>query len=90
MRRGLGTVDLPSHLVHWMQSLFKDNELEAFVILAQLCNDGYFPMQQLLPARSVRAWLKEYEPEAAQHPGQALQVITTKLSQQSSATGKQL
>lgn len=68
------------------QSLFKDNELEAFVILAQLCNDGYFPMQQLLPARSVRAWLKEYEPEAAQHPGQALQIVTTKLNQQSSAT----
>ena len=70
-----------------LQTLFKDNEVEAFVILAQLCNDGWLPIQQLLPARSIRAWLKEYEPEAALHPPQALQVLSAKLSQQSLASG---
>ncbi|DBA85019.1 TPA: hypothetical protein ACH3X2_005752 [Trebouxia sp. C0005] len=65
------------------QSLFKENELEAYVILAQLCHDGWLPLQQLLLAKSVRAWFKEYEPQAALHPSQALQVLSAKLSQQS-------
>ncbi|KAL0050416.1 hypothetical protein WJX82_010839 [Trebouxia sp. C0006] len=64
------------------QSLFKENELEAYVILAQLCHAGWLPLQQLLPAKFVRAWFKEYEPQAALHPAQALQVLSAKLSQQ--------
>ncbi len=71
-----------------LQSLFKDNELEAFVILAQLCHEGWLPLQQLLPARSVRAWFKEYEPEAAMHPAEALHVLSAKLGQQCVASGK--
>lgn len=70
-----------------MQSLFKENELEAYIILAQLCRDGWLPLQQLLPAKSVRAWFKEYEPQAALHPAQALQVLSTKLSQQNLPSG---
>jgi hypothetical protein len=70
-----------------MQSLFKENELEAYVILAQLCHDGWLPLQQLLPAKSVRAWFKEYEPQAALHPSKALQVLSAKLSQQSLPSG---
>lgn len=70
-----------------MQMLHKDNELEACVILAQLCNDGWLPIQQVLPAKSIRAWLKEYHPEAAQHPAEALQVLLLKLKDQSKQTG---
>ncbi len=70
-----------------MQSLFKENELEAYVILAQLGHDGWLPLQQLLPAKSVRAWFKEYEPQAALHPSQALQVLSAKLSQQNLPSG---
>lgn len=70
-----------------MQSLFKENELEAYVILAQLCHDGWLPLQQLLPAKSVRAWFKEYEPQAALHPSQALQLLSAKLSQQNLPSG---
>ena len=70
-----------------MQSLFKDNELEAYVILAQLCHGGWIPLQQLLPAKSIRAWFREYEPQAALHPAEALQVLSAKLGQQGLASG---
>lgn len=70
-----------------VQSLFKDNELEAYVILAQLCHDGWLPLQQLLPAKSVRAWFREYEPQAALHPAEALQVLSAKIDQQGLPSG---
>ena len=70
-----------------LQSLHKDNELEAYVILAQLCNNGWLPVQQILPTKSVRAWLKEYQPDAAQHPAESLQVLLLKLQEQSTDKG---
>ena len=70
-----------------MQSVYKDNELEAHVILAQIFNDGWLPIQQTLLGKSVRAWLKEYHPEAAQHPAEALQVLLLKLKEQSVVSG---
>lgn len=72
-----------------MQSVYKDNELEAHVILAQLFNDGWLPIQQTLLGKSIRAWLKEYHPEAAQHPAAALQVLLLKLKEQSTESGTQ-
>ena len=70
-----------------MQSVYKDNELEAHVILAQMFNDGWLPVQQTLSGKSVRAWLKEYHPEAAQHPAEALQILLPKLKEQSTESG---
>lgn len=70
-----------------MQSVYKDNELEAHVILAQMFNDGWLPIQQTLSGKSVRGWLKEYYPDAAQHPAEALQVLLPKLKQQSKESG---
>lgn len=70
-----------------MQTLFKDNELEGYVLLAQICNDGWLPIQQVVSTKSVRAWLKEYHPEAAQHPANALQVLSTKLKEQEVESG---
>ena len=71
-----------------LQSVYKDNELEAHVILAQMFNDGWLPVQQTLSGKSVRAWLKEYHPEAAQHPAEALQVLLLRLKEQSNEIGK--
>ena len=70
-----------------MQSVYKDNELEAHVILAQTFNDGWLPVQQTLLGKSGRAWLKEYHPEAAQHPAEALQILLLKLKEQSMESG---
>ena len=70
-----------------MQSVYKDNELEAHVILAHMFNDGWLPVQQTLLGKSVRAWLKEYHPEAAQRPAEALQVLLLKLKEQHMESG---
>ncbi|KAL3162894.1 hypothetical protein ABBQ32_009341 [Trebouxia sp. C0010 RCD-2024] len=72
------------------QSVYKDNELEAHIILAQMFNDGWLPVQQTLSGKSVRAWLKEYYPEAAQHPAEALQLLLLKLQEQSKETDESL
>lgn len=72
-----------------MQNVYKDNELEAHVILAQMFNGGWLPVQQTLLGKSVRAWLKEYHPEAAQHPAEALQVLLLKLKEQNMESGMQ-
>ena len=70
-----------------MQNVYKDNELEAHVILAQTLNDGWLPVQQTLQGKSVRAWLKEYHPDATQHPAEALQLLLLKLKEQSVESG---
>ncbi|KAL3161025.1 hypothetical protein ABBQ38_009409 [Trebouxia sp. C0009 RCD-2024] len=72
------------------QSVYKDNELEAHIILAQTFNDGWLPVQQTLSGKSVRTWLKEYHPEAAQHPAEALQFLLLKLQKQRKETDESL
>ena len=71
-----------------LQNLFKDNEVEAFVIIAQLCHGGWMPLQHLVSARGVRGWLKEFAPQALLHPAKALEVLSNKLQQQKPASGK--
>ena len=76
------------HRMCCLQSLFKDNEVEAFVIIAQLCHDGWVPLQQLVSARAVRGWFKEFAPDALLHPATALEVMSAKLQQQKPDSGK--
>lgn len=71
-----------------MQSLVKDNEVEAFVLIAQLCHEGWMPLQQLVSGRAIRSWFKEFAPDALLHPVLALEVLSDKLRLQKPATGK--